>query len=105
MDKLEWFPMDFTYRVYCPIHRKKVLISDKAYTSGLCAMAYRLRCGHIMVDDCNPKQLGGSVFESESDWESKLNTPWAGEGNYPGKDFVNWAKVREGRDSNGNSNI
>lgn len=96
MGELEWYLEDFEKETkeYCTICEKKKVIDEVAYTPGLCAVAYRFRCGHIMVDDCNPKQLGGTCYRSEKDWEEHIAAPWIEEGRYPGSDFVGFGKGR-----------
>ena len=95
-NELNWEEIDFDAEEYCTICKKKRVIEELAYTPGLCAMAYKFSCGHIMVDDCNPKQLGGTCFRSEKDWEEHIAAPWIEEERGPGSDFSKFLKEHRG---------
>jgi len=67
---------DVDTKVYCRICGRNRYILDMANTELIpgsrCNFAYRLNCGHIMVDDCSLPSLDGRCFRDEDEWERRV---------------------------------
>jgi len=68
--------------VYCRICKKRQqpalyanteLAQDtKRGTCSHCNIAFKLPCGHIIVDDCDSDDRNGVTFHNEADWRKEI---------------------------------
>jgi len=82
---MNWQPISNLFKegetietVYCRLCQKHLVPSHYANTElaqdfnrntcSHCNMAFKLPCGHIVVDDCDSDDRNGQTFHNEADW-------------------------------------